>query len=66
VQHDYYQARPADRLLQQKNVVVRSKIHRLRDDAVVGMRLAAGRLPPKIFAAEFGDRFPGNVIHWHS
>jgi hypothetical protein len=45
MEHDLYQTRRADRLLQQKDVVIRSEIHCLCDDAIVGMRSVADRPP---------------------
>src|SRR5665213_2417853 len=65
-QHDFHQAWLADNLLQQKDVVIGSEIHRLRDDATLGMRASVARLPPKVFAAECGDRVPESVICCHT
>jgi hypothetical protein len=66
MQHNFYQPPIADRLLQQENIVVCSEIHCLRDDAILGMRLIAGRIPPEVFPAEPGDGFPENVICCHA
>ena len=57
MQHDFYQTRPADRLLQQKDIVLCPKIHRLSDNPIFGMGLISDRLPPQVFAAEFRYRF---------
>ena len=65
-QHYFKQARLADRLLQQKNVVICPEIHRLGDDPVFGMRLSAHRLPLQVFPAELRDHIGQNVVCRHA
>jgi hypothetical protein len=65
-QHYLKQACLADRLLQQKNVIVYPEVHRLGDDPIFGMRLSAHRFPPQVFLAELRDHIGQNVVCRHT
>src|SRR5207249_11164887 len=51
--HDFDQTALTKRLLQNNDVVKGAEIHRLGDNAVVGMGFTAHRIPPKIFPTKF-------------
>src|SRR6266550_4364833 len=50
--HDFDQTALTNRLLQNNDVIKGAEVHRLGDNAALGMGFIAHRVPPKIFATK--------------